>query len=166
MAQLLQVTFDCADVPAMVRFWSAVLGYEQQPPPPPFGSWAELRRRPGRPGRAARLPGRSGGPAWREAPAVLPAGAGGQDGQEPHAPRRAVDPAGRAAAAWPPRWTRVVGLGAERLDEFDEMGSHWVVMRDPEGNEFCILRDDDCPRRHLAWTPTPTYARKGSSWTS
>jgi hypothetical protein len=33
---------------------------------------------------------------------------------------------------------RLVGLGAERLDEFDEPGGYWIVMRDPEGNEFCV----------------------------
>ena len=33
---------------------------------------------------------------------------------------------------------RVVALGATRLKAYDEAGQHWVVMRDPEGNEFCL----------------------------
>jgi hypothetical protein len=30
-------------------------------------------------------------------------------------------------------------LGATRADDIDDRG-HWQVLRDPEGNEFCILR--------------------------
>jgi hypothetical protein len=32
---------------------------------------------------------------------------------------------------------RLVGLGATVLD--DATGFRWVVMADPEGNEFCVL---------------------------
>jgi len=36
---------------------------------------------------------------------------------------------------------RVVGLGAKQLDDRREPdGKGWVVLADPEGNEFCILR--------------------------
>jgi hypothetical protein len=41
---------------------------------------------------------------------------------------------------------RVVGLGATQLDDrSDEHGPGigWVVLADPEGNEFCILRSED-----------------------
>jgi len=36
--------------------------------------------------------------------------------------------------------TRLEGLGARRLSHgvASEHGSRWVVMRDPEGNEFCV----------------------------
>lgn len=34
---------------------------------------------------------------------------------------------------------RLVALGATRLsDRFDEGGATWVVIGDPEGNEFCV----------------------------
>ena len=34
---------------------------------------------------------------------------------------------------------RLEGLGARRLDDpMEEHGSRWVVMADPEGNEFCV----------------------------
>ena len=33
---------------------------------------------------------------------------------------------------------RLTQLGARHLRTFDEMGEHWVVMADPEGNEFCV----------------------------
>jgi hypothetical protein len=34
---------------------------------------------------------------------------------------------------------RLVGLGATKLRAFDDPDQYWVVMRDPEGNEFCLL---------------------------
>ena len=33
---------------------------------------------------------------------------------------------------------RLVGLGATKVGAFDEHDEYWVVMTDPEGNEFCI----------------------------
>ncbi|MFD7024414.1 VOC family protein [Promicromonospora sukumoe] len=36
--------------------------------------------------------------------------------------------------------TRLLGLGATRADVGQEPGESWVVMADPEGNEFCVLR--------------------------
>ncbi len=34
---------------------------------------------------------------------------------------------------------RLEALGAKRLsDPYDEHGAKWVVMADPEGNEFCV----------------------------
>ena len=36
---------------------------------------------------------------------------------------------------------RLVGLGATRVSEpFDEHDAKWIVMNDPEGNEFCVCR--------------------------
>lgn len=36
--------------------------------------------------------------------------------------------------------TRLLGLGATRADVGQGPGRSWVVMADPEGNEFCVLR--------------------------
>ena len=33
---------------------------------------------------------------------------------------------------------RAVATGAIKVREVDENGEHWVVMQDPEGNEFCL----------------------------
>src|SRR6478672_2898694 len=39
---------------------------------------------------------------------------------------------------------RVTGLGATVVQDCrTDDGRGWVVMADPEGNEFCILRSDD-----------------------
>jgi predicted enzyme related to lactoylglutathione lyase len=37
--------------------------------------------------------------------------------------------------------TRAEALGARRVD-IGQGSQTWVVLADPEGNEFCILRDD------------------------
>jgi hypothetical protein len=36
--------------------------------------------------------------------------------------------------------TRILGLGAERVDVGQGQDASWVVLRDPDGNEFCLLR--------------------------
>ncbi|MDX6247929.1 MAG: hypothetical protein QOF10_1289 [Kribbellaceae bacterium] len=41
-----------------------------------------------------------------------------------------------AAADWTAEVDRIVGLGAKRLNEFREYGTHWVTLSDPEGNVF------------------------------
>ncbi len=33
---------------------------------------------------------------------------------------------------------RCVALGATRGEYFSEFGCNWIVMHDPEGNEFCL----------------------------
>lgn len=33
---------------------------------------------------------------------------------------------------------RLGALGATRVDDHAGLGVHWAVMRDPEGNEFCV----------------------------
>jgi len=40
---------------------------------------------------------------------------------------------------------RVVGLGAVRVD-IGQGEPSWVVLADPEGNEFCILRPNGAPQ--------------------
>jgi Glyoxalase-like domain len=34
--------------------------------------------------------------------------------------------------------TRLISLGATREDDHDELGIRWTVLRDIEGNEFCV----------------------------
>ncbi|MEO6653183.1 MAG: VOC family protein [Ilumatobacteraceae bacterium] len=38
---------------------------------------------------------------------------------------------------------RLVALGATRISTglFEEAGSTWIVLADPEGNEFCLVSD-------------------------
>ena len=38
---------------------------------------------------------------------------------------------------------RLLRLGARRLEEHTEYGTHWFVLADPEANEFCVGLNPD-----------------------
>ena len=107
---------DATDVDTVRDFWVAALGYEA------FGEFEQYRS------------------------AVPPAGADG-----PKFVFQQV-PEGRAAAKnrlhldievgdeMEAECARLIGLGARRLGErIAEAGTEWIVMADPEGNEFCLV---------------------------
>jgi hypothetical protein len=33
---------------------------------------------------------------------------------------------------------RIMKIGASKQKEWEEQGEYWVVLLDPEGNEFCV----------------------------
>jgi predicted enzyme related to lactoylglutathione lyase len=41
-----------------------------------------------------------------------------------------------ASTDWAAEVDRIVGLGAKRVGEFTEFGTHWITLADPEGNVF------------------------------
>ncbi|WP_134738974.1 VOC family protein [Nocardioides sp. 503] len=138
----IQVTFDCADPRALSLFWSAVLGYELPPPPPGFGSWDDF---------SASLP-----PEHRNSASacVDPAGNGPrlffQRVPEGKSAKNRVHLDVRAApglvgdermAALESECERLVALGATRLERHEPappMSHGFLVLQDPEGNEFCL----------------------------
>ena len=143
MAVGFQVTVDCADPDLLARFWAQALDYQLQPPPPGFASWPEFLAAQGVPeaqwtARAAAVD--PGGPGPRLLFQRVP---------EPKAVKNRVhldlNVGGGAQVPAPERRARVaavverlVELGASRLHDVEEQGEHWVVMQDPEGNEFCV----------------------------
>jgi hypothetical protein len=49
---------------------------------------------------------------------------------------------------------RLIGLGATRADVGQTSSVSWVVLADPEGNEFCVLRAfNDEERADMPWDP-------------
>jgi hypothetical protein len=46
----------------------------------------------------------------------------------------------RPSGAMATEVARMERLGATAITRVDEGGSFWIVMDDPEGNEFCVLR--------------------------
>jgi len=148
MAVPFQLTIDCADPDAQVRFWAVALGYVPKPPPDGFDSWR----------------------AWYESVGVPAEELGDGDCTD-----RLVDPDGKGPDIW---FQQVpegkVGKNRLHLDVFvgggrtvplairrervdakvadllaagastyriggDADPDHYgVLMRDPEGNEFCI----------------------------
>ena len=144
MLREVQITFDCVDPAALCSFWAATLGYEVQPPPPGFDSWEEFLDSVGVPeaqrnDRSAAVPVDGPGPRlfFQRVPEPKTAknrvhfdvrAAPGLDGEE-------------RMAALESEADRLVGLGATRVRRFEpgtEMSNGFIVMTDPEGNEFCL----------------------------
>lgn len=132
-----QISFDAADPAALARFWALALDYVEQPPPEGFSSWEEFGERMGIPQEQ-----------WGDFAAVVdPKGAG---------PRLFFQrvPEGKTAknrmhldvnVGGREDWDKVlahadrlVAAGATRVEERQDPTSHWIVMVDPEGNEFCL----------------------------
>jgi hypothetical protein len=143
MAFDLQVTIDCADPTALAEFWAAALDYVMQSPPDGFTTWPDALASWGVPESE-----------WNSANAVVdPAGAGprvffqrvpeAKSGKNRvHIDVKVSDgpgtPIERRREQVRPTVERLVGLGATELTQKEEMGSFWVVLQDPEGNEFCV----------------------------
>ncbi len=138
-----QITFDSADVDAQARFWAAALDYVLQPPPDGFESWDAFLDSIDVPADQRDIMNAVVDPEGRgprllfqkvpEAKAAknrvhLDVNVGG--GREvPDAERRS-----RVEA----KVDELTGLGAVEVRRAEERGEFWIVMADPEGNEFCL----------------------------
>jgi hypothetical protein len=140
-----QVTFDCADPAALAAFWREVLGYVAEPPPPGHDSWEEALEAWGVP----RV-------EWNSRSACRdPLGIGPrlffQRVPEGKTAKNRVHLDVRAApdlrgdqrmAALEAEAERLGALGATRGKRFEPDSSPgeagFIVMQDPEGNEFCL----------------------------
>jgi hypothetical protein len=143
MATGIQVVFDCADPSRLARFWAEALGYKLDDPPAGYQRWEDWLRDQGIPEER-----------WNDASAVVdPDGAGPriylQRVPEPKTVKNRVhldlNVSGGAPVPIEERRRRVeaeaerlTGIGATRLRAVEELGVYWVVMQDPEANEFCV----------------------------
>jgi hypothetical protein len=143
MSMSIQVTFDAADPTALAEFWAHVLGYVIQPPPDGFESWDDWARE-------KKIPEEN----WNDARALVdPDGTGPrlffQRVPEGKAAKNRVhldvNAGGGHGADYPDRVDAVdrhvdmlLDLGAKKVEVFALRGDYWVVMNDPEGNEFCV----------------------------
>ena len=144
MSRTIQVTFDCADPHALAGFWVEALGYRYDSPPPGFATWDEALDAMGVP------------PERRnDVSAVIdPDGEGPrlffQKVPEGKSAKNRVHVDVRAApglqgadrmAALEAECARLVALGASRLrrdEPAPPLSAGFIVMADPEGNEFCL----------------------------
>jgi predicted enzyme related to lactoylglutathione lyase len=118
---VLNITFDSADPQAQAAFWAAVTG------------------------QVASDGSRPGNPFWLVAPpldedgvrlAFVPAREPKNGKNRLHLDIVAGD---RTQAA---ELARLIGLGASMIDDRRQLeGGGWVVLADPEGNEFCLEGD-------------------------
>jgi hypothetical protein len=135
----MQVAIDCADPHALVRFWSAVTGYEIEDHSALVAEMIEA-------GHATRddAVDVEGTLQWATASACRdPEGNGPrllfQQVPEPKTVKDRIHldlyfgPEHRDVAV-----ERVVGLGATKLWEGQQGPQTWVTLADPEGNEFCV----------------------------
>jgi hypothetical protein len=143
MATSVQVNFDCADPDRLATFWAAALGYAKQDPPAGYATWPEFLAAQGVPEDQ-----------WNAASAIVdPEGVGPriffQQVPEPKASKNRVhldvNVGGGPTTPHADRRQRIddaverlIRIGATKLGPFEQLGEYWVVMRDPEGNEFCL----------------------------
>ncbi len=143
MAHSIQVTLDALDPSALSDFWAVALGYIVQPPPPDYESWDDWATAMGIPEEN-----------WNDARALVdPDGKGPRlffqrvpegktaknrvhldvnaGGGHDVAPAVRVQAVNRHVA-------ELEQMGATKVTVFEQRGEYWVVMQDPEGNEFCV----------------------------
>ena len=111
----LAIVLDCADPPALAGFWAQALGYRIGPFEPPY---------------VVMRPEQGAGPKL-----VLQ-----------RVPERKRVKNRMHLDLWvrdiEAEAERLVGLGGRRLsaEPVQELGERWIVMADPEGNEFCVCQ--------------------------
>ena len=112
MADYLVMTLDCNDLDVQTAFWTAALGYRHE------GGMAQYRSLLDPAGLGPKLLLQQVGEA-KSAKNRL------------HLDLHVADPDADAR--------RLVALGATKVDRVEEFGIYWVVLLDPEGNEFCLV---------------------------
>jgi Glyoxalase-like domain len=141
-----QLTIDANDPARLARFWARALGYQPAPPTEPATTWHAHYR--GRLGEEAAFDDRLFDPAGLRPPIwfqQVPEAKAGKN-------RLHLDlyPTGRDRALAMERRVELVeakvaelvglGAGVERRTREDAPGDpvYFVVLHDPEGNEFCV----------------------------
>ncbi|MGW4634575.1 VOC family protein [Nocardia sp. NPDC004415] len=152
MSRHVQITFDAHDPRALSRFWAAALGYVHPAPPgvelpegaDPLAAWDEFLTRLGIPedqhnsNSAIEDPDGQGPRVFfQQVPEDKIAK------NRVHLDIRAAPGATGAdrMAALESECERLVALGATRVRRFEPappMSAGFLVMADPEGNEFCL----------------------------
>ncbi len=135
-----QIVVDCQDALRLGEFWRTALGYVRSDPPPGHDSWAGWAEGLGIPRDQ-----------WRD-DAVDPDGVLPrllfQPVPEPktvknrlHLDIQASDPAATPEERRPAvdaEVARLTDAGARVRNPMNTAEGYWVVMQDPEGNEFCV----------------------------
>lgn len=137
------MVFDSLDPDRLARFWAEALHYVIQPPPAGYASWEAFLE-------ALHVPRED----WDSASAIVdPEGKGPRiyiqkmDTPKPAKNRLHLDinASGGSRVPLPDRKAKVdsevqrlLGLGAKRLRVESDEHEYWVVMADPDANEFCV----------------------------
>ncbi len=112
--KLTEIVIDCAEPEALATFWCAVLG------------WKVVDRDEG---SVEIGPGGGGGPTLLFEPVP-----------EAKVVKNRIHLDVRPTEDQRAEVGRIIGLGAQLID-IGQGNVSWVVLADPEGNEFCVLRE-------------------------
>lgn len=123
-AKFTELAIDCADPAGLARFWCSVLDYEVRDEDEEEGVVTI-----GPPVAGADRPG--------PVPPVLTFARVPEDKSVKNRLHIDVSPSDREQDD---EVRRLLGLGARRAD-VGQGDASWVVLTDPEGNEFCVLAD-------------------------
>jgi hypothetical protein len=144
MSATVQVSFDCADPHALAGFWNETLGYQYDAPPPGFATWEEALDHFGVPeedrnsASASVDPDGVGPRLWFQR---VPEGKVAKN--RLHLDVRAAPglQGEERMVALEAECARLSALGGTRVQRFEPeppMSLGFIVMQDPEGNEFCL----------------------------
>ncbi|MFD1937616.1 MULTISPECIES: VOC family protein [Nonomuraea] len=131
------LTLDCADPTRLAAFWKLALGYEDEPPPPPYETRQEWLA------QFDLSEDDQDDGAWLHDPKGVNPSLFLQQVREPKLQKIRLHLDVRVSEGVEDgRWAvvteaveRLVAAGGRRVEVFD---GHHVVMADPEGNEFCL----------------------------
>jgi hypothetical protein len=143
MGQSIQIVIDAADPAKLAEFWALALDYQVQEPPTGFDTWPDFLRSQGVPEES-----------WNDASAIVDPDQVGpriyiqrvpelKTGKNRvHIDINAGGPHGTPAEEREIRVRAAVDTlltaGATVVEAREQRGERWVVMQDPEGNEFCV----------------------------
>ncbi|MCW2503713.1 MAG: hypothetical protein JWO79_1997 [Actinomycetia bacterium] len=120
-ARIRHITVDCTDPYPLAQFWAAVTGWGDEPGNPNFPTDPEALLVPGEPGVPGLL--------------FIAVPEGKQGKNRIHLDLQPQDRTRDDEVA------RLLGIGATQVaDHRAADGTGWVVLADPEGNEFCVER--------------------------
>jgi len=138
-----QIVFDCKDPAGLSRFYASALNYKLQDPPEGFATWEDALR-------AWNVPGED----WNSKSVIVDPDQAGpriffqqMDTPKPAKNRLHIDINASTSSNVSleerkeqvrKAVERITKLGAREPQEWEEDGEYWVVMLDPEGNEFCV----------------------------
>jgi hypothetical protein len=137
------LTFDAGDPERLGTFWCLALGYMERPPPEGYDSWEQYDAANGTPGNEA---GYSIVDPDGKGPSIF-----FQPVPEPKTAKNRLHmdvrvSAGLAGASEEERRARIeaavaplVAAGATMRNRSTDPDDFFIVMLDPEGNEFCLV---------------------------
>jgi hypothetical protein len=143
MAKKIQVVIDCADPAKLAEFWAHALGYRIPDPPGDFATWPDFLRAQGVPesefNRASAVEDPDGvGPRIFLQRVSEPKSGKNRMHIDVNAGGGRGTPEDERAALVDTAVADLVAHGATLVEKRSQMGENWVVMLDPEGNEFCV----------------------------